>query len=83
MDVKTAFLNDNLDKEIYISQLKGFIEKGQDQKVYRLVKSIYRLKQASRSWNIRFDETIKSLGFHQSVDEACVYKLKKKNMRYF
>ena len=75
MDVKTAFLNGNLDEEIYMSQPKGFIEKGQEQKVCRLLKSIYGLKQASRSWNIRFDETIKSFGFHQSVDEACVYKL--------
>ena len=34
----------------------------------------YGLKQASRSWNIRFDETIKEFGFSQNVDEACVYK---------
>ena len=75
MDVKTAFLNGNLDEEIYMSQPEGFQEKDQEQKVCRLLKSIYGLKQASRSWNIRFDETIKSFGFHQSVDEACVYKL--------
>ena len=35
---------------------------------------IYGLKQASRSWNIRFNETIKSYGFEQSVAEPCVYK---------
>ena len=40
------------------------------------MKSIYGLKQASRSWNIRFDETIKSFSFYQSVNEACVYKLR-------
>ena len=72
MDVKTAFLNGNLDEEIYMSHPEGFQEKDQEQKVCRLLKSIYGLKQASRSWNIRFDETIKSFGFHQSVDEACV-----------
>ena len=37
--------------------------------------SIYGLKQASRSWNLRFDETIKTYGFEQNVDEPCVYKL--------
>ena len=37
-------------------------------------KSIYGLKQASRSWNIQFDETIKEFGFSQNRDEACVCK---------
>ena len=38
------------------------------------MRSIYGLKQASRSWNIRFDEAIKSFGFSQNMDEPCVYK---------
>ena len=36
--------------------------------------SIYGLRQASRSWYIRFDQAIKSFGFEQNLDEACVYK---------
>ena len=40
----------------------------------KLQKSIYGLKQASKSWNIRFDETIKEFGFSPNQDEACVYK---------
>ena len=40
-----------------------------------MLKSIYGLKQASRSWNIRFDETVKSYGFSQLEDEPCVYKM--------
>ena len=32
------------------------------------------IKQASRSWNIRFDQAIKSFGFEQNIDEPCVYK---------
>ena len=51
------------------------IVQGQEHKLCRLLKSIYGLKQASRSWNIKFDEIIKSYGFHQSLDEACVHKL--------
>ncbi|TYK11833.1 putative Integrase core domain [Cucumis melo var. makuwa] len=53
---------------------KGFITEGQEQKVCKLNRSIYGLKQASRSWNIRFDTTIKSYSFDQNVDEPCVYK---------
>ena len=43
-------------------------------KVCKLHKSIYVLKQASRSWNIRFNEAIKSYGFIHNEDEPCVYK---------
>ena len=74
MDVKTAFLNGSLDECIYMVQPEGFITQDQEQKVCKLLKSIYGLKQASRSWNIRFDTTIKSYGFEQNVDEPCVYK---------
>ena len=74
MDVKTAFLNGHLDETIYMEQPEGFIKKDQDKKVCKLLKSIYGLKQASRSWNLTFDETIKTYGFEQNVDEACVYK---------
>ncbi|KAL0537426.1 hypothetical protein IC582_026404 [Cucumis melo] len=74
MDVKTAFLNGNLEESIFMSQPEGFITEGQEQKVCKLNRSIYGLKQASRSWNIRFDTAIKSYGFDQNVDEPCVYK---------
>ncbi|KAA0062092.1 gag/pol protein [Cucumis melo var. makuwa] len=74
MDVKTAFLNDNLDESIFMSQPEGFITQGLEQKVCKLNRSIYGLKQTSRSWNIRFDITIKSYDFDQNVDEPCVYK---------
>ena len=44
MDVKTAFLNGDLDEEIYMDQLEGFVEPGQDNKVCKLTKSLYGLK---------------------------------------
>ena len=74
MDIKTAFLNGNLDESIYMIQPEGFIAQGQKQKVCKLQRSIYRLKQTSRSWNIRFDTTIKSYNFEQNIDEPYVYK---------
>ena len=63
MDVKTTFLNGYLDETIYMSQPEGFELKGQEQKVCKLLRSIYGLKQASRSWNLRFDDTSKTFGF--------------------
>ncbi|MCQ7056692.1 hypothetical protein M9Y08_18120, partial [Clostridioides difficile] len=74
MDVKTAFLNGSLEENIYMKQPEGFIAKGQEHLVCKLKKSIYGLKQASRSWNIRFDEVIQSYGFNQNPDEQCVYR---------
>ena len=74
MDVKTTFLNGNLEEEIYMMQLEGFIVKNQEDMICKLRRSIYELKQASRSWNIIFDQAIKSFGFEQNLDEPCVYK---------
>ena len=48
MDIKTTFLNGDLEKEIYMDQPEGFIAKGQENKVYKLVKSLYGLKQAPK-----------------------------------
>ena len=74
MDVKTAFLNENLEEEVYMIQPEGFESKVGSNKVCRLLKSIYGLKQASRSWNIRFDEAIISYDFIKNEDKHCVYK---------
>ena len=74
MDVKIAFFNGNIEKELYMMQLKGFIVKNQEHIVCKLKRSIYGLKQASRSWNIKFEQAIKLFGFEQNLDESCVYK---------
>ncbi|RVX02180.1 Retrovirus-related Pol polyprotein from transposon TNT 1-94 [Vitis vinifera] len=74
MDVKTAFLNGSLDECIYMKQPEGFITYGQEHLLCKLNRSIYGLKQASRSWNTCFDQTIKTFGFDQCHDESCVYK---------
>ncbi|GJZ03356.1 retrotransposon protein, putative, ty1-copia subclass [Tanacetum coccineum] len=74
MDVKTAFLNGRLNKDVYMVQPEGFVNPKHPRRVCKLQRSIYGLKQASRSWNKRFDEEIKKYGFTQNPDEPCVYK---------
>ena len=64
-------------------QPEGFIGKGQERKVCKLQKSIYGLKQASRSWNIKFDQSVKAYGFIQCPNEPCVYKRRSKNVVVF
>ena len=80
---RQLFLNGYLDESIYMTQPEGFIIESQEHKVCRLLCSIYGLKQASRSWNLRFDETIKTFGFEQNVDEPCVYNYIKETVVVF
>ena len=60
MDVKITFLNGYVEEEIYIEQPKGF-EFDDSSKVCKLSRSIYDLKQASKSWNNHFNEAIRYL----------------------
>ena len=48
MDVKTTFLNGDLDEEVYMEQLEGFVPPRNEKKVCKLVKSLYGLKQAPK-----------------------------------
>ena len=54
MDVKTAFLNGDLNETIFMAQLESFAIKGKEHMGCKLKKSIYGLKQASRQWNLKF-----------------------------
>ena len=63
MDAKTAFLNGFLKGEMYMMQTEGFVDPKGANKVCKLQRSIYGLVQASRSWNIHFDNVIKAYGF--------------------
>ena len=74
MDVKTAFFNGNIEEELYMVQPEGFVDPKDANKVCKLQRSIYGLKQAYQSWNLRFDEVIKEFGFVQNKEEACIYK---------
>jgi hypothetical protein len=73
MDVKSAFLNGLLDKEIYMEQPQGFIDPDHPDKVCLLKKAIYRLKQASHAWNLQFHGVLVNLGFTRTHSNAGVY----------
>ncbi|CAM8956284.1 unnamed protein product [Rhodiola kirilowii] len=73
MDVKTAFLNGDLEEEIYMEQPEGCKAPGQERKVCKLVKSLYGLKQAPKQWHEKFDKVILSNGFKINECDKCVY----------
>ena len=73
MDVKTAFLNGELEEEIYMQQPEGFVSPGNENKVCKLVKSLYGLKQAPKQWHEKFDETMLSNGFKINESDKCKY----------
>uniref|UniRef100_A0A2N9HL28 CCHC-type domain-containing protein n=1 Tax=Fagus sylvatica TaxID=28930 RepID=A0A2N9HL28_FAGSY len=78
MDVKIAFLNGELDEEIYMDQPVGFVAKGQERKVCKLKRSIYGLKQSSKQWYLRFYQAILSNGFTMIEEDHCVYTKRSK-----
>ncbi|RVW32004.1 Retrovirus-related Pol polyprotein from transposon TNT 1-94 [Vitis vinifera] len=73
MDVKTAFLNGNWMKISIWNNLKGSQRKEMKHLVCKLKKSIYGLKQASRQWYIKFNNTITSFGFKENIVDQCIY----------
>jgi hypothetical protein len=75
MDVKTAFLNGELEEEIYMQQPEGFIEKGKEKLVCRLRKSLYGLKQAGRAGYEKIHAALIQLGFDFLRVDHCIYRL--------
>ena len=73
MDVKTAFLQGDLEEEIYMRQPDGYIDNDKPNHVCKLKKSIYGLKQATRCWNPATDSHLKSNVYKNSGAVPCVY----------
>jgi len=73
MDVKTTFLNGDLEEEIYMKQPDGFVVVGQENKVCKLKKSLYGLKHAPKQWYEKFDRTLVSNGYVMNASDSCVY----------
>lgn len=73
MDVKIIFLNRDLEKEVYMYQPKGFHNEKDNHLICKLRKSIYRLKQASREWDIKFFNVVSSYDFIENIVDQCIY----------
>ncbi|GJV48763.1 zinc finger, CCHC-type containing protein [Tanacetum coccineum] len=58
MDVKTAFLNGELDEEVYMNQPRSFIMFGNENKMCKLIKSLFGLKQTPKQWHQKFNEVV-------------------------
>ncbi|MCO5581516.1 hypothetical protein L7F22_035401 [Adiantum nelumboides] len=50
LDIHTAFLNGDIFEEVYVTQPRGFVKKGQEEKVCKCHKALYGLKQSPRAW---------------------------------
>ncbi|KAH9303948.1 hypothetical protein KI387_008352 [Taxus chinensis] len=73
MDVKSAFLNGDLEEEVYMTQPEGFQACGREHLVCRLIKSLYGLKQAPRAWYIKIDTHLRDSGFKRSHSDPNLY----------
>jgi hypothetical protein len=73
MDVKSAFLNDDLQEEVYVEEPSGFIVAGKEHKVLKLKKALYGLHQVPRAWNAKLDDTLLSLGFRRTPLKHVIY----------
>ena len=78
LDVKSTFLNGELQEEVYVEQPPVYELKGKEEKVYKLYKAFYGLKQTLRAWNNKIDMYFHQNGFKRSQSEPSLYVRKKK-----
>jgi hypothetical protein len=73
MDVKSAFLNGDLTENVYVKQPPRFIV-GNGDKVLKLRKALYGMRQAPRAWNFKLDRELVALGIERSKLEHAIYR---------
>ncbi|GKA05371.1 retrovirus-related pol polyprotein from transposon TNT 1-94 [Tanacetum coccineum] len=76
MDVKTAFLNGELNEVVYVSQPEGFVDPEHPSHVYRLKKALYGLKQAPRAWYDKLSAFLIKSGFTKGVVDPTLFMRK-------
>jgi hypothetical protein len=74
MDVKSAYLNGELEEDIYMEQPEGAsVVQSKEDWVCKLHKSLYGLKQAGRTWHTKIDEAFQRRGLLPLISDPCVY----------
>ena len=73
MDVKSAFLNGELEEEVYIEQLEGFLLSEKEDYVCRLKKALYGLKQAPRTWYAHLDGYLCQKWLNKGTSDNNIY----------
>ena len=73
MDVKSTFLNGDLEEEVYMEQPKGFQLTDNSDHVCKLKKELYGVKQARRSWYHRLDKYLQDKGFKKGIVDNNLY----------
>jgi hypothetical protein len=73
IDVKTTFLNGDIEEEVYIKHPEGFMIQNEKYHVCKLKKSLYGLKQAPHAWYEKMDGFLMILGFNKSVVDLNLY----------
>ena len=73
MDVKSVFLNDFIEEEVYIEQLPGFVYRTQPDFIFKLEKALYGLKQAPRAWYKRLSTFLILNGFIKSKVDTTLF----------
>ena len=76
MDVKSAFLNGELEEEVYVQQPPGFEDPNFPEFVYRLFKALYGLKQAPREWHDTLSQFMIENHFTRgTIDKTLFHKI--------
>ncbi|GJS31924.1 putative ribonuclease H-like domain-containing protein [Tanacetum coccineum] len=79
MDVKSAFLYGKIDEEVYVSQPLGFLDHKYPQKVYKVVKALYRLHQAPKDWYATLSTFLLKNGYRRGTIDKTLFIKKDKH----
>jgi hypothetical protein len=73
IDISTAFLNGELEEEVFIEPPDGFKGQIENNQVLKLHKALYGLKQAPRAWNKKLVSTLREFGMKQCIADSCIF----------